>query len=172
MREMAGRPRRGRRAEGSGSAPPGSTAPRPGKFYTTTQVARLCGLSHRTIAKLFDAGVIRGYRLPGSGFRRIPEKELLSFLAALGMPIAGQEVPAMGSWLHCWEYRDLKGKGRDRCRECEIRLGHVRYCWRFSGSKLPVCLYRERGCEGCEYFRWVQPLVQPPTVPDPHPVRT
>ena len=123
-------------------------------YYTTSQAAKICGISHRTIAKLFDAGVIKGYRLPGSGFRRIPEKELLSFIASCGMPASGLQAPLKGEWLHCWEYRKLNRQKAALCKGCEIRLSHTRYCWRFSGSNHPVCRYQEGDCSKCRYFWW------------------
>ena len=135
------------------------------RYYTTTEAAKICGLSHRTIAKLFDAGLIKGYRLPGSGFRRIPEKELLAFIAAQGMPASGIESSPTGAWLHCWEYRKLRKQSVARCKDCEIRLSHTRHCWRFSGSALPVCRYGNGDCLQCHYYQWASPLAKetPPT---------
>jgi len=129
-------------------------------YYTTTQAATICGFSHRTIAKLFDAGVIKGYRLPGSGFRRIPEKELLSFIASCGMPASGMLAPPKGQWLHCWEYRGLHRQKVTLCEDCEVRLSHIRYCWRLSESDLPLCRYREGDCRKCSYFLWASPLAE------------
>lgn len=130
------------------------------RYYTTTEAARVCGFSHRTIAKLFDAGLIKGYRLPGSGFRRIPEKELLSFIAAHGMPASGIASSSSRAWLHCWEYRKLHKRSIALCKDCEIRLSHTRHCWRFSGSGLPVCLYGNGGCLECHYYQWASSLAK------------
>jgi excisionase family DNA binding protein len=141
--------------------PPKTQAvPSPKGYYTTSQAAKICGISHRTIAKLFDAGVIKGYRLPGSGFRRIPEKELLSFIATCGMPASGVQPSPKGEWLHCWEYRSLQKQKVDLCQDCEVRLSHTRYCWRFSRSDLLVCRYQDGGCSKCRYFWWASPLVE------------
>jgi len=134
--------------------------PSPKGYYTTSQAAKICGISHRTIAKLFDAGVIKGYRLPGSGFRRIPEKELLSFIASCGMPASGIQVPPKGEWLHCWEYRELKKQKVTLCKNCEIRLSHTRYCWRFADSRLLVCRYQDGHCHQCAYFQWASPSAE------------
>jgi len=141
------------------SAKKSSVTPSKG-YYTTTQAATICGLSHRTIAKLFDAGAIKGYRLPGSGFRRIPEKEMLAFIASCGMPASGMVAPPKGQWLHCWEYRQLLGQEAALCEECEVRLSHIRYCWRLSESGLPVCRYREDDCRRCRYFVWASPMAE------------
>jgi excisionase family DNA binding protein len=134
--------------------------PSPKGYYTTSQAAKICSISHRTVAKLFDAGVIKGYRLPGSGFRRIPEKELLSFIASCGMPASGVQAQPKGEWLHCWEYRKLNKQKAALCKNCEIRLSHTRYCWRFSGSQLPVCRYQDGDCSKCRYFWWASPLAE------------
>ncbi|MDH7499066.1 MAG: helix-turn-helix domain-containing protein [candidate division NC10 bacterium] len=130
------------------------------RYYTTSQAAKICGLSHRTIAKLFDAGAIKGYRLPGSGFRRIPEKEMLSFIASCGMPASGMLASPKGQWLHCWEYRTLHKQTTSLCKGCEVRLSHIRYCWRLSESGLPVCRYRDGDCRSCRYFVWASPLAE------------
>lgn len=47
---------------------------------TTGQVARLCRVAPRTVAKWVDSGRLGGYTLPGSHDRRIPFKELMKFL--------------------------------------------------------------------------------------------
>jgi len=130
------------------------------RYYTTTEAARICGFSHRTIAKLFDAGLIRGYRLPGSGFRRIPEKELLAFTAAHGMPASGIDSSPARAWLHCWEYRRLHKQRVSLCENCEVQLSHIRYCWRLVESGLPVCRYRKEDCHDCQYFLWASSLTK------------
>jgi len=135
-------------------------SPSPKGYYTTNQAAKICGISHRTIAKLFDAGVIKGYRLPGSGFRRIPEQELLSFIASCGMPASSIPSSAKGPWVHCWEYRRLRGQEAALCEDCEVRLSHTRYCWRFAGSELRVCRYQDGECHKCRYFVWASPMAE------------
>lgn len=53
--------------------------------YTTGQVARVCRVAPKTVAKWFDAGRLKGYRVPGAQDRRVPRAELVSFLDANGM---------------------------------------------------------------------------------------
>jgi excisionase family DNA binding protein len=55
--------------------------------YTTTEVARLCRVSQRTVSKWFDSGKLRGYRAQGTGGRRIPRDNLIRFLQENGMPL-------------------------------------------------------------------------------------
>jgi len=54
--------------------------------YTTGEAAHICSLSQTTIIRLFDSGVLKGYRVPGSRFRRIPHEELERFLIEHALP--------------------------------------------------------------------------------------
>lgn len=58
--------------------------------YTTGEAARICRLSQTTIIRLFDAGVLEGYRVPDSRVRRIPHNKLEKFIVdhALSNPFA------------------------------------------------------------------------------------
>jgi len=58
-----------------------------GNILTTGQCAKLCGVTARDVAKWFDTGRLRGYRIPGSQDRRVPKEYLLRFLREQGMPI-------------------------------------------------------------------------------------
>src|SRR5262245_33243933 len=64
--------------------------------YTTTEVARLCRVSQRTVSKWFDSGKLRGYRAQGTGGRRIPRDSLIRFLQENGMPLGSLSVFAPG----------------------------------------------------------------------------
>lgn len=57
------------------------------RAYTTGQVARICQVAPRTVAKWVDNGSLVGYRVPGSADRRIPHPQLLAFLRAHNMPL-------------------------------------------------------------------------------------
>ncbi|RJP34613.1 MAG: helix-turn-helix domain-containing protein [Phycisphaerales bacterium] len=54
---------------------------------TTGDVARICKVAPRTVAKWFDRGDLRGYRIPGSKDRRIPKAQLIRFMRANNMPL-------------------------------------------------------------------------------------
>lgn len=56
---------------------------------TTGEVAKLCNVAPRTVSKWFDAGHLRGYRIPGSKDRRIPLDQLVRFMRTHGMPLNG-----------------------------------------------------------------------------------
>ena len=58
------------------------------KVYTTGQVAKFCKVASRTVAKWFDDGRIKGYRLPGgSQDRRFPREHLIEFMKKHDMPL-------------------------------------------------------------------------------------
>lgn len=68
--------------------------------FTTTEAARLCGMSKQKIVNLFDEGQIEGYRVPGEGgrggrARRIPRKNLLEFMNRHGIPTDRLEGPRL-----------------------------------------------------------------------------
>jgi excisionase family DNA binding protein len=55
--------------------------------FTTGQVAKICKVAPRTVIKWFDAGKLKGYKIPGSNDRRIPREALIRFLTEHGMPL-------------------------------------------------------------------------------------
>lgn len=57
--------------------------------FTTCQIARICSVAPRTVSKWIDAGNLRGYRIPGSKHRRVPQSELIRFMREHGMPLNG-----------------------------------------------------------------------------------
>ncbi len=54
--------------------------------YTTGEAAKICKVSQQTIIRCFDSGQLKGFRVPGSRFRRIPRAELFSFMRDNGIP--------------------------------------------------------------------------------------
>ena len=61
----------------------------PGRIYTTGEAAVLCGISQQTVIRVFDSGRLKGFRVPGSKFRRIPHLSLLAFALESGIPTDG-----------------------------------------------------------------------------------
>lgn len=57
------------------------------KHYTTGEAAKLCDVSQQTIIRCFDAGLLGGFKVPGSKFRRIGRLSLLAFALEHGIPI-------------------------------------------------------------------------------------
>lgn len=64
--------------------------------FTTGQAAKICKVSSHTITKWFDSGLLKGYRIPKSLDRRIPEENLVEFLKEHGMPLRelGEDGPS------------------------------------------------------------------------------
>lgn len=60
------------------------------KIYSTGQVARLLNVANRTVAKWIDRGILKGYRLPGSGDRRVSEPDLVDFVKKTGIYLNGE----------------------------------------------------------------------------------
>jgi len=76
------------------SVPLGLAAPRLGRgwfaemktVFTTGEAAKICKVSQQTIIRCFDSGALKGFRVPGSRFRRIPRDQLFSFMRDNGIP--------------------------------------------------------------------------------------
>lgn len=58
------------------------------RVFTTGQVAKICGVTPRVVAKWCDSGRLGSYRIPGSQDRRIPREYLHKFLVVSGLPEA------------------------------------------------------------------------------------
>ena len=54
--------------------------------FTTGEAAKICKVSQQTIIRCFDSGQLKGFRVPGSRFRRIPRDQLFSFMRDNGIP--------------------------------------------------------------------------------------
>lgn len=55
--------------------------------YTTGEVAEICKVSQQTVIRCFDSGKLKGFRVPGSRFRRIPREALLQFMKENDIPL-------------------------------------------------------------------------------------
>ena len=62
--------------------------------YTTGEAAKICKISQQTIIRCFDSGQLKGFRVPGSKFRRIPRAELVLFMKDHGIPTEPLEMVA------------------------------------------------------------------------------
>ncbi|HWA99720.1 MAG TPA: response regulator [Pirellulales bacterium] len=54
--------------------------------FTTGEAAKICKVSQQTIIRCFDSGQLKGFRVPGSRFRRIPRDQLYNFMRDNGIP--------------------------------------------------------------------------------------
>lgn len=57
------------------------------QVFTTGEVAQICKVSQQTVIRCFDNGRLKGFRVPGSRFRRIPRESLLTFMKDNGIPL-------------------------------------------------------------------------------------
>jgi len=55
--------------------------------FTTGEVAEICSLSQQTVIRCFDSGRLKGFRIPGSRFRRIPRDALIQFMKENNIPL-------------------------------------------------------------------------------------
>ena len=56
-------------------------------MFTTGEAAKICTISQQTIIRCFDSGRLKGFKVPGSKFRRIPREALISFMKAHDIPM-------------------------------------------------------------------------------------
>lgn len=61
---------------------------------TTTEAARMCGVSFRTVIRWVERGELQAYRLPGRGDYRVPASELRRFMRTHGVP-EPDEMPGL-----------------------------------------------------------------------------
>ncbi len=56
-------------------------------LFTTGEAADICRVSQQTIIRCFDSGRLKGFRVPGSKFRRIPRLNLVKFMRDNNIPL-------------------------------------------------------------------------------------
>ncbi len=56
-------------------------------LFTTGEAAEICRVSQQTIIRCFDSGRLKGFRVPGSKFRRIPRASLIKFMRDNNIPL-------------------------------------------------------------------------------------
>ena len=66
--------------------------------FTTGEAAEICKVSQQTIIRCFDSGRLRGFRVPGSRFRRIPRDALIQFMKENGIPPDAVLTRIKGAW--------------------------------------------------------------------------
>ncbi len=57
------------------------------QVFTTGEAADVCKISQQTIIRCFDSNRLKGFRVPGSRFRRIPRDELIRFMRQNNIPV-------------------------------------------------------------------------------------
>ena len=121
-------------------------------FLSTTELARLCGVSRFTVINWVNKGRINTLKTIG-GKNRIPATEATLFLESMHCRNSyktenGLAPDALG---HCWEY-PRKTNCDNRCKSCLIYGREVDYCFivvRQFGKGAIQC---QGDCLRCEYF--------------------
>jgi len=54
---------------------------------TTAEAAKIAGVSNATVIRWIDAGVLAGYRIPSTRFRRVSKLALYELMVSHGMPL-------------------------------------------------------------------------------------
>lgn len=62
------------------------------QVFTTGEVAEICKVSQQTVIRCFDSGRLKGFRVPGSRFRRIPRESLVAFMKSNQIPMEALET--------------------------------------------------------------------------------
>lgn len=116
-------------------------------YLTTTELARICGVSRFSIINWINQGKIRAFRTVGRQYR-IPASEAISFFETFHNV---KNAVTTGSLGHCWEY--LQKTNRDKeCRDCLIYERQIDYCFvvvRQFGEEVIRC---KGDCLNCGYF--------------------
>lgn len=118
-------------------------------YLTTTELARLCGVSRFTIINWTKKGKIKSIETVG-GHRRIPLSEVISFLEALHIDSEKNGVPSE-LLRHCWEFAGRASCDK-KCRNCLIYKRQIDYCFlvvRQFGKEVIRC---NGDCLNCGYF--------------------
>jgi two-component system response regulator VicR len=58
----------------------------PMSVYTSGQVAKIFGVSCHTVNKWIDTGLLKGFRIPTGGHRRVRQEDLDAFRKACEWP--------------------------------------------------------------------------------------
>lgn len=74
------------------SKPSAPDAARLKSVFTTGEVADICNISQQTVIRCFDNGRLKGFRVPGSRFRRIPRDSLIQFMKENDIPLDQLEM--------------------------------------------------------------------------------
>lgn len=118
-------------------------------YATTTDLARLCGVSRFTVINWVKQGKVKAISTPG-GHHRIPLSEAVSFLETLHANAHRQrtsaDLPA-----RCWEADGKKGYD-DECGNCAIYKRRGGYCFILARQLCREALHCDGNCRSCDHF--------------------
>ncbi len=116
-------------------------------YLTTTELAKLCGVSRFTIINWVNRGKIRTMKTTG-GHCRIPVSEAVSFYESFYKETG--DVKSQSS-CHCWEYPQKTNCNKE-CKNCLLYKSRINYCFvvvRQFGKEVIHC---GGDCMSCDYF--------------------
>jgi len=114
---------------------------------TTTELAKLCGVSRFTIINWVNRGKIRTMKTVG-GHCRIPIPEAISFYETFHKEKTGVTSDSL---CHCWEYPQKTNCDKE-CEGCLLYKSRINYCFvvvRQFGKEVIHC---KGDCLNCDYF--------------------
>jgi len=114
---------------------------------TTTELAKLCGVSRFTIINWVNRGKIGTMKTMGGHFR-IPVSEAISFYESIHKENNGVISESL---CRCWEHPEKTNCGKD-CKSCLLYKSRINYCFavvREFGKEVVHC---KGDCLNCDYF--------------------
>jgi excisionase family DNA binding protein len=122
-------------------------------FLSVGKVARMCGVSNRTVLNWIGQGKIEAHALP-SGHFRVHVDEVRSFMQANDMvlPARISEAAALRETL-CWVRRDLTGQ--HDCARCEVLASQAWHCFVARARLGDAAVGCDSPCASCKYFKAV-----------------
>lgn len=122
-------------------------------FLSVGKVARMCGVSNRTVLNWIGQGKIEAHALP-SGHFRVHVDEVRSFMQAndMELPARISEAAALRETL-CWVRRDLT-KGHD-CARCQVLATQAWHCFVARARHGGEAVGCDTPCSACRYFKTV-----------------
>ena len=117
------------------------------KLLTTSEFAKLCGVTRFTVRNWVDLGKIKFVKTIG-GHRRIPDSEVVSFIRIHEQK---DNKSPKNRVLHCWQYAKETRCGKE-CEKCLAYIQKIDYCFlavKQLGKKRIRC---EGHCLDCSYF--------------------
>lgn len=129
---------------------------------TTSQAAKLCGVTPDAVVKWIHKGRLEAKRTAGGHFR-IERGRLESLIPSLNKTEAAPSQPPQARMTarRCWEYMSDGGVLREECRQCVVyRLG-VSECFLMAAQEPDTARsrpFRRNSCQDCGYYRQVKGL--------------
>ena len=122
-------------------------------FLSVGKVARMCGVSNRTVLNWIGQGKIEAHALP-SGHFRVHVDEVRSFMQAneMELPARISEAAALRDTL-CWVRRDLT-PGHN-CASCAVLAMQAWHCFAARALSGDAAVGCDVPCSSCRYYKTV-----------------